>query len=52
MALELKKPPDMDQVRERVAAHFSELFQVDLMPTTLESLEKGVEPVAETEFGR
>jgi len=52
MALELKKPPDMDQVRERVAAHFSELFQVDLVPTTLESLEKGVEPVAETEFGR
>ena len=51
MALELEVPPDMDQVRERVAAHFSELFQIDLVPTTLEALEKSMERGAQASPG-
>lgn len=36
LAQELPQPPSMEEVRQRIAHHFAELFQVELVPTTLE----------------
>jgi len=38
MALELPATPPMSEVRQRIAAHFAELFSAELRPATLEVL--------------
>ena len=38
MALELPKAPPISEVRARLARHFAELFNVDLVPSTLAAL--------------
>lgn len=43
LAQELATAPSMQQVKERLVAHFSELFHVDLTPTTWETLLPGAQ---------
>jgi len=43
MAQELGSPPPMEEVRKRIAFHFGQLFNVELVPTTLFEIEKLVQ---------
>ncbi len=43
LAQELAQPPEMAEVRRRIAHHFAELFRVELVPTTLEAQTENVE---------
>lgn len=40
IALELPEAPPISDVRARIAQHFAELFEVDLIPTTLSALQE------------
>lgn len=43
LAREMPTCPLMSAVRERIATHFAEIFQVELIPTTLDALSQSVQ---------